>query len=261
MSLKERLDVLLVRNRISSGRRVRRLLRSHEVCVNGKRVFSSGTLFDPEYDRLVIDGKNIFIPQELYIIMNKKKGTVCTSNSSDSYNIFESFPKEMLHPAGLGLLHSVGRLDMDTEGLLIFTTNGDFSHFITSPESHFPKTYRILLENPADLESQKIMKEKCLQGFFIPPEGREASFTCRSSELIFEDEKNCFLTISEGKYHQVKRMIAILGNKVASLRRTAIGDLKEDENLPSGKWREMTDSELEILMSRKKINDNQVKKL
>ena len=169
-----------------------------------------------------------------------------------------------LHPDGLGKLHTVGRLDIDTEGLLILTTDGLFSHRLTIPESHVSKTYLVYLRDYCDEKTRAAYAETFAKGLYLEKEKHGAEFLSKPAELIWLDEENeycnlvssnakidfniCLLTISEGKFHQVKRMFAAVGNEVIFLKRISIGNLKLDSSLLPGQYRPLTDEELEGLV-------------
>lgn len=177
--------------------------------------------------------------KKIYLMMNKPCGYVCSAVSDSHHTVYELLPFEMQqlvqNPTRGNRLHTVGRLDADTSGLLLFTTDGFFSNELTRPENHVDKTYKITLDNPVTVEQQKIYTEKCKKGFYIPPEKKGEAFTCKPSLLIWQDDKHCTLTISEGKFHQVRRMIQELGNKVLELERIKFGKY-ELGDLETGKF-------------------------
>ena len=245
----ERLDDVFSRRGFATYRRIRRFLKNHSVVINGKRALTGGALLCLEHDSIFIDGEPASITPDIFIMMNKPAGFVCSTKSEKATpSIFELIPPELkdYDECGSlpGTLHTVGRLDADTEGLLIFTTNGDFSHRVSMPQGHRKKTYRIVLEKPCPLEEQDLWKEKCRTGIFMPREWNSPSFKSLPSEIEFSSETECKLTVSEGKYHQVKRMIQALGNKVLHLKRQSIGSLNLDEKLAPGKWRHLTQQEI-----------------
>ena len=144
-------------------------------------------------------------------------------------------------------IHTVGRLDTDTEGLLLFTTNGDFSHSLANPLFHVKKTYYVELEKTESEAQRKILEEKFSEGFFIPEEKKEKEFISRPAILEWNSENSCRLTITEGKFHQVKRMFSAQRNKVVFLKRISIGSLALDEKLAPGNSRELSNEELSLL--------------
>ncbi len=245
----ERLDDVFSRRGFATYRRIKKFLQHHNVTINGERALTGGFRICLETDSVFIDEKPVTFKPDIFIMMNKHSGFICsTKNEKETPSIFTLLPDELKNDSLPGTLHTIGRLDADTEGLLIFTTNGDFSHRITMPQNHVKKTYRIILETPCAQNEQNLWKEKCRTGIFMPREWNSPSFTSLPSEIEFAGETECKLTVSEGKYHQVKRMIAALGNKVAHLKRTAIGNLNLDENLKPGQWRHLLQKEICMLL-------------
>lgn len=170
--------------------------------------------------------------------MNKPCGYVCSAVSDSHKTVYDLLTYEMKDlvqkPVRGNRLHTVGRLDCDTSGLLIFTTDGIFSNYLTRSENHVEKTYEITLRDEVDDAEKKIYVEKCKEGFYIPAEKKGEEFMCKSSLLWWKDSVHCSLTITEGKFHQVRRMISALGNEVIGLKRVRfgeyeLGDLREGE--------------------------------
>lgn len=146
-----------------------------------------------------------------------------------------------------GELHLVGRLDIDTEGLLLLTTDGGLTHRLISPKSHVTKTYYIRLETPVSPEEQKTYSQQAEKGILIAPEGNDEEYLCKPATLTWISPLECTLVITEGRYHQVKRMMAALGNKVLYLKRQAMAELHLDETLQPGQYRELREEEILLL--------------
>ena len=146
-----------------------------------------------------------------------------------------------------GELHLVGRLDIDTEGLLLLTTDGGLTHRLISPKSHVTKTYYIRLETPVSPEEQKTYSQQAEKGILIAPEGNDEEYLCKPAALTWITPLECTLVITEGRYHQVKRMMAALGNKVLYLKRQAMAELHLDETLQPGQYRELREEEILLL--------------
>lgn len=146
-----------------------------------------------------------------------------------------------------GELHLVGRLDIDTEGLLLLTTDGGLTHRLISPKSHVTKTYYIRLETPVSPEEQKTYSQQAEKGILIAPEGNDEEYLCKPAALTWISPLECTLVITEGRYHQVKRMMAALGNKVLYLKRQAMAELHLDESLQPGQYRELREEEILLL--------------
>ena len=188
-----------------------------------------------------------------YIMMNKPLGTVCSTVSDRSTTVFQLLGPDA--PAGLSV---VGRLDKDTSGLLLLSDDGMFVHTMTIPESHISKTYHVGLETPVSPAQQEEYIRKCTEGLYLPPCEKAPAFKTAPSKLewlnILPSElgcascgTECILTISEGKFHQVKRMMEELGNHVTALERVAIGGLELDEKIAPGQYRRLTSEEIESL--------------
>ena len=258
-----RVDQLFVRHGMHCFRTVRKMLKNKNVTLNGKRIVDAGNLVDTRHDILSVDGEPVKMVPDLYFMMNKRQGTVCTSSEGQNTRIWVDVDPKYLHPDGLGKLHTVGRLDIDTEGLLILTTDGLFSHRLTIPEFHVPKTYLVYLRDYCDEKKRQDYIETFAKGLYLEKEKHGAEFLSKPAELIWLDEENeycnlvssnakidfniCLLTISEGKFHQVKRMFSVVGNEVIFLKRISIGNLKLDSSLLPGQYRPLTDEELEGL--------------
>ena len=248
---KERLDTVFIRRGISTHRRVRRLLQKHNVCINGSRILESGFRLNLASDETSIDGIKKNLAPDIYLMMNKQAGAICSTKDDGLYKTVYSFvPQKYFDYTkenSLQKIHTVGRLDTDTEGLLIFTTNGDFSHSLANPLFHVKKTYYVELEKSESEAQRKFLKEKFNEGFFIPPEKNEREFISRPAILEWNSANSCRLTITEGKFHQVKRMFSAQGNKVVFLKRISIGSLALDEKLAPGNSRELSNEELSLL--------------
>ena len=240
----ERLDKILVRNKISTFRRVRRLLQTHCLEVNGQQIFDTGFMASPEHDTFTLDKKPLDLFCEKYIVMNKRAGTLCTKKSESIPTVYDDLNKNEFNEEEFQKLHSVGRLDMDTEGLLILTTNGDFSYRLTDPKFHVNKTYFVELKNECNEDKQMEYKNNFRKGIFIPQEKNESAFVSKPAFLEWKTKNSCLLTISEGKFHQVKRMFCAQKNTVTYLKRVSTGTLELDKNLFPGEYRNLTDAEL-----------------
>ena len=240
----ERLDKILVRNKISTFRRVRSLLQTHCLEVNGQQILDTGFMASPEHDTFTLDKKPLDLFCEKYIVMNKRAGTLCTKKSESIPTVYDDLNKNEFNEEEFQKLHSVGRLDMDTEGLLILTTNGDFSYRLTDPKFHVNKTYFVELKNECNEEKQMEYKNNFQKGIFIPQEKNESAFVSKPAFLEWKTKNSCLLTISEGKFHQVKRMFCAQKNTVTYLKRVSTGTLELDKNLFPGEYRNLTDAEL-----------------
>lgn len=245
----ERIDKVLAKHGFGTRKEVKKLLHLGLVTVNGVVVTAQDFKIDIDQDSLSVEDTIINLRTNLYIMMNKCQNVVCSSKDGLHRTVFDLLKEEDNHSFMGGDLHCVGRLDIDTEGLLILTTDGSLTHKLISPKSEISKTYFIKLRDSVSQENQQKYINSCQKGIEIPPEGNEAGFFSLPAQLKFDSEDSCFLTITEGKYHQVKRMMFALGNEVIYLKRTAIGGLKLDEKLSLGEYRELTQEEITEIFS------------
>lgn len=245
---KERIDKILSHNGFGSRKDIKKLLRTCEVLVNGKRTYDPGFQFSKERDTITIDGEEIDLHDNLYLMMNKPQHYVCSTKEGDHETVFDLLDDSLRTPYLQDKLHLVGRLDMDTEGLLLFTTDGELTHRLISPKSHISKTYLCGLEHTETVDHQTEITTKFEAGIEVGPEDNEQGFTCQPAQIKWIDEKTAHLTIYEGKYHQVKRMFAAVGNKIVYLKRISMGQLKLDESLELGEYKELSESDLQLLV-------------
>ncbi len=192
----------------------------------------------------------------IYLIMNKPCGYVCSATSDSHKTVYELLTQElqaMVSGAPRGSrLHTVGRLDCDTSGLLLLTNDGKFSHRITSSEfstgstngSAVTKTYRVTLLNSVSPENQKLYINRAAAGLTLPPEKKYDEQLALPAILEFESSYTCKITVHEGKFHEVRRIFRALGNEVEELERIAIGELELPNDLEPGQWRAMDQKEL-----------------
>ena len=195
---------------------------------------------------------------EIYLIMNKPCGYVCSAVSDSHKTVYELLPPELqalVQGAKRGhRLHTIGRLDCDTSGLLLFTTDGQFSHKIAAEEGigglGLTKTYRVLLKNPLSPEEKNEYIVKAAAGLTLPPEKKAPEQKAAPAIIYFPDQTttDCTITIKEGKFHEVRRIFRALGNEVVSLERQAIGSLCLPPNLKPGQWQKTTKEELNTMI-------------
>lgn len=261
-----RLDKVLSNNGFGTRSRVKGMLHKMCVSVNGQIVTDGKTRVNTSSDTIAVDGIPIEIKKELYIMMNKSAGTVCTARSDRHLTVFSFLEDEARRRFERGEISSVGRLDADTEGLLILTTDGMLNHRLTSPKSGIPKSYLVYLRDAVDAQNKISYKEKLASGVHIQAEGKDGEADCLPAVLEwggfgFADERAlgedgslndeckevCVLTVFEGKFHEVKRLFAALGNEVVYLKRIKMNALELDKNLACGEYRELTDEELSLL--------------
>ena len=244
---KERLDKLLAHEGFGSRKDIRKLLRNCEVLVNGSRTYDPATQVDAESDTISVDGEEINLHKNLYLMMNKPQHYVCSTKEGDHETVFDLLDDSLRTPYLQDKLHLVGRLDMDTEGLLLFTTDGELTHRLISPKSHISKTYLCGLEHPETADHQASITAKFESGIEVGPEDNEQGFTAQPAQITWLNDTTAHLTIYEGKYHQVKRMFAAVGNKIVYLKRISMGQLQLDESLELGEYKELSESDLQLL--------------
>ncbi len=254
----ERIDVLFSEKKLCTHRRIRKFLVDHEVIIgrNGSacRIYGGDVEVDVDEDKVFIDGARVeFIP-DLYILMNKASGCLCTSAESGKAQgektVFDYLEPSLLADRDGRKIHTAGRLDRDTEGFLILTTDGKFSRRLASPETHVSKTYEVLLDRRISLGEQERWRHLAAEGFFICHDGRKKGFFSRPGLLEFHGEDKIFLTLSEGKFHQVKRMVSALGATVVNLKRISMGNLALDEDLAPGEYRFLSRNEIHSILGK-----------
>ena len=242
-----RLDKLLANSGYGSRSDVKALVRGGLVTVNGIPAERADIHVQLYHDKVAVDGQVLDVAVHAYYIMNKPAGYVCSSKGGAHSTVFDLMEEKDQGKRLGGELGIVGRLDVDTEGLLILTTDGELNHKLTSPKYHISKTYFVQLEKTVTEPEQKEYTASVAAGVEIPPEDHEPGAICRGGKLEWESGNTCRLTIYEGLYHEVKRIFAALGNRVIYLRRIAINQLTLDSSLAPGRYRMLTEEELSAL--------------
>ena len=231
-----RLQKFLAEAGVASRRRCEELIEAGQVSVNGQTVRVLGTKIDPEQDHVTVDGQPVAIEQKVYIALNKPAGVLCTNR--DTHQRKRAVD---LLPRSLPRLYTVGRLDKDTEGLLLLTNDGTFSLRLTHPRYKMRKTY--LVEVEGELNNAEIAR--LLEG--VRSEGEllraEKVFATRTKMNATELR----LILGEGKKRQIRRMMSVIGHPVRRLVRLAIGPV-ELGNLAISQWRYLTHEEIRKLM-------------
>jgi 23S rRNA pseudouridine2605 synthase len=242
--MQERLQKLIAAAGIASRRHAEQMITAGEVTVNGKVITELGTKADPETDHIKVRGKLINISLErrarVYVLLNKPRGYL--SSVTDP----EGRPTVLeLLPESLGRLYPVGRLDFNTEGLLLLTNDGDFTNFITSARNKVEKVYEAKVKGVPD--EQTI--ERLRRGVTLDDGTRTAPAKIRR---LGETETNTWFEIllHEGKNQQIRRMFDLIGHSVIKLRRARIGSLRDDDLKPK-KWRRLTAEEVKLLTQRR----------
>ncbi len=230
-----RLQVFLSHNGVCSRREGLQVVQNGHVMVNGKLITEPSFQVDPDKDRVLVDGKPIKVQQTTYIMMNKPKGYVTTKEDPFAdKTVLDLLPKSFQH------LVPVGRLDKDTEGLLLLTNDGDVAYKLTHPKFNVNKTYYVRIQGRLGDEA----KLKLEQGVVI--EG-EKTAPAKIFDVKWRGvETECKITIHEGKKRQIRIMFSLMGHKVTYLCRLKQGPLKLG-NLPTGEHRRLREDEVENL--------------
>lgn len=216
---------------------VKDLLKKGRVTVNGKVVKKADEKICPERDEVCVSGKRVVYKKHLYIMLNKPAGVVCATRDGLSPTVLALLPDELKRDG----LFPAGRLDKDTEGFVLITDDGELAHKMLAPKSHVPKLYYVKLEAPL----AKNAEEKFKNGMTLSD-----GTSCLPAELERISDTECFVTLHEGMFHQVKRMFEALDNKVSYLKRVKIGNVELDENLALGEVRELTSYEVGQLLCK-----------
>ena len=229
-----RLDKFLAHQMGISRNLVARELRAGMVTVDGE-VVKNGALKVSAENEVAYDGNVMtHVTGPRYFMLNKPQGYVCSTDDPVNPTILYFIDEPVAHK-----LHAAGRLDIDTTGLVLMTDDGQWSHRITSPKHHCEKTYRVQLsEDITDDVAIQFEQGVMLNG--------EKSLT-KPAQLEIISPRDVRLTISEGRYHQVKRMFAAVGNHVCGLHRERVGEIRLDEQLEPGEYRPLTEAEIESI--------------
>lgn len=229
-----RLDKFLANSGIGSRKEVKELIKQGLVFVNEERIKKSDKNIDEINDVIKIGDKCIKYRKYVYIMLNKPQNVISATEDNkhntvidlikgyDTYNIFP-----------------IGRLDIDTEGLLLLTNDGKLSHNLLSPKKHIEKEYFVKLkENITDIDINKVENNIELEDGYI----------CKKAKIKRISENELNITITEGKFHQVKRMFKAVDNEVVFLKRIRMANIFLDKNLKLGDYRELSNDELKGLM-------------
>ena len=209
--------------------------RQGQILVNGTAVRSADAHIDPEVDEVVFCGRTVSYRQYTYILMNKPDGVVSATEDGRDKTVLDLLPEELQKLN----LFPCGRLDKHTLGLVLLTDNGELSHRLLSPKRHVRKTYRF----ESKFEMNDTDKEYLEKGATL-----EDGYVTKPSEIeLFEDRKSGKITLTEGKYHQIKRMLESVNNKITYLERISFGPLSLDVDLERGEWRYLTQEEIKKL--------------
>ena len=234
-----RIDKLLANRGFGSRKEVKKLLKSGAVKIDGVPVKDASTHINPTEQILTIHGEELEYREFIYLMLNKPPGILSATEDPLQQTVIDILEVEdaVYNP------FPVGRLDKDTEGLLLITNDGQLAHRLLSPKKHVPKTYFAVIDGHVTEEDVDSFKEGVIldDGYKTMP----AKLDIIKAGIRSDIE----ITIMEGKFHQVKRMFESVGKRVVYLQRIKMGPLALDETLELGEYRELTDEELESLQS------------
>lgn len=227
-----RLDKIICDGALVTRSEARRLIKSGCVTVNGKTVTKIDEKCDFMAEKIALSGRVLKAARERYYMLNKPAGVLSATKDSRQKTVLDLFPPEL---RGSGVF-PVGRLDKDTTGLLLITSDGEFCHSVTSPKRRIKKLYEAYVDGQLTECDAKAFKNGlvlCDGTEYLPAE----------LEIDESDTSHAYVTVFEGKYHQVKRMLAAVGKPVLCLKRLSIGNLELDKQLQPGEYRELTEDE------------------
>ena len=232
----ERLDKVISNQIGYSRKEVKDLVKQKRITINGNTALKSDIKVDVLVDKILVDGKEISFKKFVYLMLNKPKGYVSATEDKNMPTVLELVPDEYLHRD----LFPAGRLDRDTTGLMLITDDGEFAHNILSPKKHVKKTYNVTIDIPMTEEMVIAFKNgvNLIDG------------ECKEAELTITGEYTGVVVLTEGRYHQIKRMFGCFGAKVVELERIGMGDFCLPEDLELGECREFSNEELKQVQGR-----------
>lgn len=239
-----RLDKLLANMGFGTRSEVRRAVKQGRVTVDGKEAKDFGLTLDPTTAEVRFDDEAVVYQETIYLLLNKPQGVISATEDSRDRTVIDLLAPEdtVLQP------FPVGRLDKDTEGLLLLTNDGKLAHDLLTPRKHVPKTYEALVHGDVNAQDQQAFRAGVTleDGYETMPAELTIGEKEQREDGIYSSIK---LTIHEGKFHQVKRMFEAVGKKVVYLKRVSMGPLVLDESLALGEYRRLTEEELEALFA------------
>ena len=231
-----RLDKLLAHLNCGSRKEVQAMIRAGRVQVNGAVERDPAAKVDSDSAQVMLDGQAQQYQAQRYYMLNKPAGVITASRDARHDTVLDLFPEDIRRG-----LFAVGRLDKDTEGLLIVTDDGALSHALMSPSRHVYKVYEATVEGELAPDAEARFEKG------LTLKDGTVCLPARLERLAGDDAQRVRVTLREGKYHQVKRMIAAVGGVVVQLRRVQLGSLPLDSALKEGEFRALTDQELALL--------------
>jgi len=226
----ERIDKIISSQTNYTRKDVKSLIGKKQVTVNGNIIHKSDLKINPDIDEIKINGEILKIQKYVYLMLNKPKGYVSATVDELDKTVLDLVPQKYSHRK----LFPAGRLDKDTTGLMIITDDGNFAHNILSPKKHISKTYNVTIDIPVT----NTMVENFKSGVKLN-DGE-----CKSASLEITGKYNARVILTEGRYHQIKRMFGCFEAKVLELQRIAMGKFNLPNDLKLGECREFTEEEL-----------------
>lgn len=231
-----RLDKLLAHSGYGSRKEVKELIRKGQVSVNEVIIKDDDFKVDEVNDEVIVEGIIVDYQKFIYIMMNKPDGVL-----SATYDPKDPIVLDLIEDVPTRGLFPVGRLDKDSEGLLLITNDGKLAHELLSPKKHVDKVYYIEYSGELDID----VESKFNEGVIL-----EDGYKCLPGKIELLEDNKAYVTISEGKFHQVKRMINMCNGEVTYLKRVKFGPLDLDESLNEGEYRFLSNLELDSLKNR-----------
>jgi len=233
---KLRLDRLLANMGIGTRREVKQIIKEGHVLVDGEAAGDAGLIVEPGRQTISVAGRMISYRKNIYLMLHKPAGLISATRDDRERTVVDLIGKDY----SFYQLFPVGRLDKDTEGLLLLTNDGKWAHELTSPKKHVPKTYYVEMHGKLLPTDAAAVSRGIDLGDFTSLPGK-LTILCSGEQSV------AHITIYEGKFHQVKRMMAALGKEVTYLKRLSVGSLQLDERLKPGEYRELTSEELHLV--------------
>ena len=237
-----RLDKFLSVTGAATRTEAKKAIRARAVSVNGVAANSAEIQINPEIDEVLFFGEKIIYREYTYIMVNKPQGIVSATEDGRDKTVLDLLPsnikKDKLFPCG--------RLDKDTLGLVIVTDNGELAHDLLSPRSHVSKSYKFKAAEPISECDLHILESgvTLADGYVTKP----------AKIILDKNNSEGIIVLTEGKYHQIKRMLGAINNKIVYLERISFGPVELDRSLNRGDWRYLTDEEIDQLKEYKKKN-------
>lgn len=233
-----RIDKFLADRTPHSRSEIKTLLRNGAVRADGIMITDPKCKINPDQQEITLNGKKIHGGENFYLILNKPENYICATEDRQHKTVLELIPEELRHKD----MFPAGRLDIDSTGLVLMTTDGMLAHQMLSPRHHVPKYYLVRLAEPVRKEQLPLFAE----GITLSD-----GLQCLPAQVQALEKKHCLICLHEGKYHQVKRMFAAVGNHVEHLHRVAVGGLLLPSDLPSGSCLEIFNKEISELLKPK----------